>query len=103
MSKLPFNRAIFWKIFITVMVLVVLTFVILFWFTKYQLTTADTYGSLISAVILSYLIHLWLLPPEYLPEEEYDDEPGEDDAKGEPDAEESGEVESAPAKPNDQA
>ena len=78
MSKLPFNRAIFWKVFVTVMVLVLVTYIILFYCTSYQLTNADKYGSLISALILSYLVHLWLLPSEYLPEEEYDDESEEE-------------------------
>ena len=75
MSKLPFDRAIFWKVFLIVMALVVLTFYLLFKFTTYQLTNADRFGSLISATILSYLVHLWLLPPEY------DDEDYEDDAE----------------------
>ncbi len=81
MSKLPFDRAIFWKVFLIVMALVVLTFYLLFKFTTYQLTNADRFGSLISATILSYLVHLWLLPPEY-DDEDYeleDDEPAAPD------------------------
>ena len=91
MSKLPFNRAIFWKVFITVMVLVLVTYIILFYCTSYQLTNADKYGSLISALILSYLVHLWLLPSEYVPEEDYDEESEEedDDAAEGPESEES--------------
>ena len=87
MSKLPFNRAIFWKVFIIVMVLVVGTFTILFFFTSYRLTNADKYGSLISALILSYLVHLWLLPPEYLPEEDCEEAwEGEDDDEADDEA-----------------
>ena len=78
MAKLPFDRGVFWKVFITVMVLLVLTFVILFRFTSYELTSADTYGSLLSAAILSYLFHLWLLPAEDLYGEDWEDE--EEDA-----------------------
>ena len=74
MAKLPYDRGVFWKVFITVMVLLVLTFVILFHFTSYELTSADTYGSLISAAILSYLLHLWLLPAENLYGEDREDE-----------------------------
>ncbi|MBU0716785.1 MAG: hypothetical protein KJ749_00920 [Planctomycetes bacterium] len=74
MAKLPFDRGVFWKVFITVMVLLVLTFWILFHFTSYKLTSADTYGSLISATILSYLLHLWLLPMDRLYEEDWEDE-----------------------------
>lgn len=79
MSKLPFDRAIFWKVFLIVMALVVLTFCLLFKFTTYQLTNADRFGSLISATILSYLVHLWLLPPEYDDEDYEDDEPATPD------------------------
>ena len=75
MSKLPFDRAIFWKVFLIVMALVVLTFFILFKFSSYHLTNADRFGSLLSATIFSYLVHLWLLPPEY------DDEDYADDAE----------------------
>ena len=76
MSKLPFDRAIFWKVFLIVMTLVVLTFYLLFKFSTYQLTNADRFGSLLSATIFSYLIHLWLLPPEY-DDEDYELEDGE--------------------------
>ena len=72
MSKLPFDRTIFWKVFLIVMALVVLTFFILFKFSSYQLTNADRFGSLLSATIFSYLVHLWLLPPEY-DDEDYED------------------------------
>ncbi|MCH7995519.1 MAG: hypothetical protein IIB57_13890 [Planctomycetes bacterium] len=73
LNKLPFDRAIFWKVFLIVMTLVVLTFYLLFKFSTYQLTNADCFGSLLSATIFSYLVHLWLLPPEY-DDEEYEDE-----------------------------
>ena len=76
MSRLPFDRGIFWKVFLAVMGLLVLTFYLLFKFSAYQLTNADRFGSLISATILSYLLHLWLLPAEY-DDDDYDD--AEDD------------------------
>ena len=82
MSKLPFDRAIFWKVFLIVMALLVLTFYLLFKFTSYQLTNADRFGSLLSATIFSYLVHLWLLPPEYDDDEDYEleeDEPATPD------------------------
>ncbi len=82
MSRLPFDRGIFWKVFLAVMGLLVLTFYLLFKFSTYQLTNADRFGSLISATILSYLLHLWLLPSEY-DDEEYDDEEYDDDAADE--------------------
>lgn len=78
MSKLPFVGPIFWKVFVVVVVLVVVAWFILARFELYERTTTDTVGSAISAVIFSYLVHLWLLPPEYLPgeEEEMFDDPG---------------------------
>ncbi|MCH8149507.1 MAG: hypothetical protein IH987_16240 [Planctomycetes bacterium] len=75
LNKLPFDRVIFWKVFLIVMALVVLTFYLFFKFSAYQLTNADRFGSLLSATIFSYLVHLWLLPPEYDDEDYYDDEP----------------------------
>ena len=81
MSKLPFDRVIFWKVFLIVMALVVLTFYLLFNFSTYKLTNADCFGSLLSATIFSYLVHLWLLPPEY-DDEDYeleDEEPATPD------------------------
>ena len=81
MSKLPFNRSIFWKVFVVVLVLVVGTFAVLAYFTSYERTDADTYGSLISALILAYLVHLWLLPAEYVPDDEYEEEPEDAEAE----------------------
>ena len=89
MSKLPFDRAIFWKVFAIVMAILVLTFFVLFRFTSYQLTNADRFGSLLSATIFSYLIHLWLLPPEY-DDEDFEDEDDEMAAEDSGEREESG-------------
>lgn len=82
MSKLPFNRSIFWKVFVVVLVVVVGTYAVLAYFTSYERTDADTYGSLISALILAYLVHLWLLPAEYAPDEEFEDDPEDEEAEG---------------------
>ena len=76
MSKLPFDRKIFWATFGVVMVLLVVTFFVLFKFTTYQLTNADLFGSLIAATIFSYLVHLWMLPGMYDDEDYYEE--GED-------------------------
>ena len=95
MSKLPFDRAIFWKVFLIVMALLVLTFYVLFKFSGYQLTNADRFGSLLSATIFSYLIHLWLLPPEYDDEDFEDGEdemPAEDNGEREESGPEAGEA-----------
>ncbi len=81
MSKLPFNRAIFWATFGSVLALLVLTFYVLFKFTSYQLTNPDLFGSLMSATIFSYLVHLWMLPGVYDDEDYYEeDEDFEEDS-----------------------
>lgn len=64
-GKLPFVGRIFWKVLAVVVVLAVLIFAILIGFTDYELTRTDAVGSLISLLILSYLVHLWLLPGEH--------------------------------------
>ncbi len=85
MSKLPFVASIFWKVLVSVAVLIVLTFVVFVKFTDYKRTGTDTGGAAITGLIFSYLVHLWMLPAEELhPDEEYDDcdeqyDEGEDD------------------------
>lgn len=76
MSKLPFVPRIFWTVFAIVAVLVILVFIILVRFASYHRTTTDTVGAAISAIIFSYLVHLWVLPGDH----PYDDE--EDDVAG---------------------
>lgn len=79
MRKLPFSAGIFWTVLVIVAVLAVLTFVLLAKFTEYERTTTDMVGTTISSILFAYLLHLWLLPAEYLhPDEEYEDEYDED-------------------------
>ena len=63
-SRVPFVPGIFWKVFVVVALLVVAAWLLIPRLTAYQITAADYGGSSISAVIFSYLVHLWLLPPE---------------------------------------
>ena len=74
--RLPFVGRIFWAVLAVVVVLVVLAFGYFLVFTDYELATRDIVGSLISLLIFSYLVHLWLLPGEYA---EADDEAFPDD------------------------
>lgn len=60
--KLPFVGRIFWKVFVVVTVLVVAAWYLIPRFTGYKIEPQDYGGSGISAVIFSYLVHLWLLP-----------------------------------------
>lgn len=71
-SKLPFVGRIFWKTLVGVAVLAVVAWVVVLSVSDYEMNPADYGGSVISGIILAYLIHLWLLPePE---EEPADDE-----------------------------
>ena len=63
--NLPFVGRIFWKILPTIVVLVVAGFWIAVKFFDYEMTNADYGGSTISAIIFSYLLHLWMLPGEF--------------------------------------
>ncbi|MHC4695943.1 MAG: hypothetical protein ACYTFA_04275 [Planctomycetota bacterium] len=83
MSKLPFVASIFWKVIVVVAVLVVLTFVILVKFTEYERTRMDTGGAIITGIIFSYLLHLWMLPAEHLhPGDDYDEQCAEGEEGG---------------------
>jgi hypothetical protein len=61
-SKLPFVGRILWKVFAVIAVLLVVAWVVIPRVTDYRITAADYGGSSIAALILSYLVHLWLLP-----------------------------------------
>ena len=72
MGKLPFAAGIFWKTFAVVVVLVVVAWWLIVKISGYEITAADYGGTTISTILLTYLIHLWLLPSEHL---HHDDEP----------------------------
>ena len=61
-SKLPFVGRIFWKVFAVIVVLLVASWYLIPLVIDYEITSADYGGSSITAVILSYLVHLWILP-----------------------------------------
>jgi len=81
-GKLPFVGRLFWTILPIVFVVAFLTFFIAIRFFDYKLTNADIGGSIISGLILSYLIHLWLLPAEHLPDDESSFDPDADSSTG---------------------
>lgn len=60
---LPFVPAVFGKVLAIVLTLVLIGFVVSYLYYG-ELTGVDIAGSLISALIFSYMVHLWLLPPE---------------------------------------
>ena len=63
MAKLPFSPGVFFKVAGVVLVLLVLGLWILNKVVG-ELTITDMVGAVSSAVILAYLVHLWLLPGE---------------------------------------
>ncbi len=67
LSKLPFVGRIFWKVLIAVAVLVLIAWAVIGRVTDYEMKPADYGGSMISGVIFTYLVHLWLLPEEEPP------------------------------------
>lgn len=73
MRKLPFVRRIFWKTLTAVVVCVVVGWGLYISLSGYKLEPQDYVGTVICTVLLSYLIHLWIMPAEDL----HDDHRGE--------------------------
>lgn len=67
-QKLPFVGRIFWIVLVVVAVLGVVAWYLVVKFMGYEMQSQDYGGSVISGVILSYLVHLWLLPEAQPPE-----------------------------------
>jgi hypothetical protein len=78
-SRIPFVAGTFWKVLAVVAILVVAGWVLIPRLTSYQITPADYGGSSVSAIILAYLVHLWLLPTQPQRGEPHPDEPHGDD------------------------
>lgn len=60
--RIPFVGRIFWKVLALMAILLVVGWVAIPRVIDYEITAADYGGSSITALILSYLVHLWLLP-----------------------------------------
>ena len=58
-----FQRILFIKVLAAVMTIVCLTLAGVFWVNG-SVATRDIIGSVISGVLFSYLLHLWLLPAD---------------------------------------
>ena len=70
LGKLPFVGRIFWRVLACITVLVVVTWIIVVKGFGYVMQSQDYPGSVISGLIFSYLVHLWLLPEESLSTQE---------------------------------
>jgi len=66
MGKLPFVGRIFWKTLVCVTVIASVGIWAYIKFGEYEVTSADRFGAPVTGVLLSYLIHLWLLPADVL-------------------------------------
>jgi hypothetical protein len=60
---LPFVPSVFGKVLAIVMTLVLIGFIASYLYYG-ELTGVDIAGTLISALIFTYMVHLWLLPPD---------------------------------------
>lgn len=67
-QKLPFVGRIFWIVLVVVAVLGVLAWYLIVKLTGYEIQSQDYGGSVISGIIFSYLVHLWLLPESQPPD-----------------------------------
>ena len=68
-QKIPFVGKIFWTVFVVVGVLGVAAWVVAIKVFAYEMQSQDYGGSVITWVIFSYLVHLWLLPEEQPPQD----------------------------------
>ena len=81
-GKIPFVGRIFWKTLIVIFVLGAIAFAILVWTDVWELDRTNVVGAVISLLILSYLVHLWLLPGEYHAPEQREGPSGAEPASG---------------------
>ncbi len=66
-SKLPFVGRIFWKVLAVVTAVLLASWYLIPKLTGYEIEPQDYGGSTICTPILSYLVHLWLLPQDEPP------------------------------------
>lgn len=72
--KLPFVGRIFWKVLVVVAVLAVIAWTVAIKAFGYEMQSQDYGGTVITWIIFSYLVHLWLLP-EDMPDDTPDEPP----------------------------
>ena len=62
LRSLPFKPALFAKVLAVILALVAVVCFLVVWRQGF-IALRDVVGSLLSAVLGAYLVHLWLLPP----------------------------------------
>lgn len=73
--KLPFVPGVYFKVLAVVAALVAIVWALVLNFSEYETTNADFGGTIISSLIFTYLIHLWIIPiDDAFPEESTGDE-----------------------------
>lgn len=70
--RLPFVSGLFWKTLAVVAAAVTVAWTLVFTLTEYEIMPADYGGTIISTLIFSYLVHLWIMPHDDLNPEEPD-------------------------------
>ena len=65
MKKLPFYPGIFFKTLLVVVILVTVVWSLYLWLSDYIVTPADYIGTFISTILLTYLVHLWIMPTDH--------------------------------------
>jgi len=66
MKKLPFIAGLFFKVLFVVVVLVTAAWSLVLWLMDYEVIPADYVGTVITTVLFSYLIHLWIMPTDHV-------------------------------------
>lgn len=77
---LPFVTGLYFKTLAIVAVLVAGTWALIRVLSDYEVTNADFGGTIISSLIFTYLIHLWIMPIDDAVPEEFGDDAGASDA-----------------------
>lgn len=66
MKKLPFIPGMFFKVLFVVVLLVTTAWSLVLWLSDYEVIPADYVGTVITSVLFSYLIHLWIIPTDHV-------------------------------------
>jgi len=68
--KLPFVTGVYFKVLAAVALVAGIAWTLVFTLSDYEIMPADYGGTVISSLIFSYLLHLWIIPiDDALPEE----------------------------------
>ncbi len=66
MKKIPFIPGMFFKVLFVVVLLVTSAWMLVLWLSDYEVIPADYVGTVITSILFSYLIHLWIIPTDHV-------------------------------------